>query len=339
RLKIYASDVDEDALTEARHATYSTQQIEGVPTELIARYFERVDDRYTFHKDLRRAIIFGRHDLVQDAPISRVHLISCRNTVMYFTREPQAKILSRFHFALRDGGFLFMGKAELLLTHGDLFTPVDLSWRIFTKVNHGRREPAATAAREEGIEDRIQAATLETDPIARVVVNIAAVLVLANDKARGMFHLSPQDIGQRLLDLEMSYRPVELRSLIDEAVTQRRPIFRSDIPWPAEGQDARYLEVQVVPLDDAGGDTLGVQIIFVDVSRYRRLQEQLEHSKNELETAYEELQSSNEELETTNEELQSTNEELETTNEELQSTNEELETMNEELQSTNEELE
>jgi len=82
-----------------------------------------------------------------------------------------------------------------------------------------------------------------------------------------------------------------------------------------------------------------VQISFNDVSRYHRLQEELERSKNELETAYEELQSSNEELETTNEELQSTNEELETTNEELQSTNEELETMNEELQSTNEELE
>jgi two-component system CheB/CheR fusion protein len=78
---------------------------------------------------------------------------------------------------------------------------------------------------------------------------------------------------------------------------------------------------------------------FNDVTRYRRLQEAIERSKNELETAYEELQSTNEELETTNEELQSTNEELETTNEELQSTNEELETMNEELQSTNEELE
>jgi two-component system, chemotaxis family, CheB/CheR fusion protein len=94
-----------------------------------------------------------------------------------------------------------------------------------------------------------------------------------------------------------------------------------------------------VPLRDPAGNVFGVQIMFLDVTRFRGLQEQLENSKNELETAYEELQSSNEELETTNEELQSTNEELETTNEELQSTNEELETMNEELHSTNEELE
>src|SRR5262245_26350526 len=89
----------------------------------------------------------------------------------------------------------------------------------------------------------------------------------------------------------------------------------------------------------SNGGLVGTKISFVDVTRYRRLQEELQTSKHELETAYEELQSSNEELETTNEELQSSNEELETTNEELQSTNEELETMNEELQSTNEELE
>src|SRR5262245_61263098 len=81
RPKSYASDVDEDALNEARHATYNATQIQDVPPELVTRYFERAEDRYTFHKDLRRAIIFGRHDLVQDAPISRVNLIVCRNTL------------------------------------------------------------------------------------------------------------------------------------------------------------------------------------------------------------------------------------------------------------------
>ena len=130
RVKIYASDVDEDALMQARHATYTASQVEDVPPDLLARYFERVDDRYLFHKDVRRSIIFGRHDLVQDAPISRVNLLVCRNTLMYFTRETQAKVLNRFHFALRNGGFLFMGRAELLLTHGELFTPVELKWRV-----------------------------------------------------------------------------------------------------------------------------------------------------------------------------------------------------------------
>jgi len=74
RVKIYASDVDEDALMQARHAIYTASQVQDIPSEFLSRYFERVDDRYLFHKDVRRSIIFGRHDLVQDAPISRVNL-------------------------------------------------------------------------------------------------------------------------------------------------------------------------------------------------------------------------------------------------------------------------
>ena len=345
RVKIYASDVDEDALMQARHATYTASQVEDVPPDLLARYFERVDDRYLFHKDVRRSIIFGRHDLVQDAPISRVNLLVCRNTLMYFTRETQAKVLNRFHFALRNGGFLFMGRAELLLTHGELFTPVELKWRVFTKtVPQNIRELSALPERAEerstmSYDDRLQVLSLEADPVARVVVRADGILSFANSRARSLFRLTQQDIGKRLQDLEMSYRPIELRSLIQDAMGQRRTVTRKDLSWPHDSGEGRYLDLDVVPLTDSGGEILGVQLSFSDVSRYRRLQEELERSKNELETAYEELQSSNEELETTNEELQSTNEELETTNEELQSTNEELETMNEELQSTNEELE
>jgi two-component system CheB/CheR fusion protein len=345
RVKIYASDVDEDALTQARHATYTAAQAEDVPPELLVKYFERIDDRYLFHTDLRRSIIFGRHDLVQDAPISRVNLLVCRNTLMYFTRETQAKVLNRFHFALRNGGFLFMGRAELLLTHGELFTPVELKWRVFTKTAaQNVRDAVALPEREEerapmSNDDRLQVLSLEKDPVARIVVRADGVLSFANARARALFRLTQQEVGKRLQDLEMSYRPIELRSLIQDAMTQHRAVTRKDIPWPTDSGEARYLDLEVVPLVDASGETLGVQLSFADVSRYRRLQEELERSKNELETAYEELQSSNEELETTNEELQSTNEELETTNEELQSTNEELETMNEELQSTNEELE
>src|SRR5215467_12314814 len=345
RVKIYASDVDDEALMQARHATYTASQVEDVPPELLSKYFERVDDRYLFHKDIRRSIIFGRHDLVQDAPISRVNLLVCRNTLMYFTRETQAKVLNRFHFALRNGGFLFMGRAELLLTHGELFTPVELKWRVFSKtVARDVRDAMPLPERQEervpmSNDDRLQVLSLETDPVARAVVRADGTLSFANGRARVLFRLTHADIGKRLQDLEMSYRPIELRALIQDVMTQRRTVTRKDILWPADSGDARYFDLEVMPLIEGPGDTLGVQLSFADVSRYRRLQEELERSKNELETAYEELQSSNEELETTNEELQSTNEELETTNEELQSTNEELETMNEELQSTNEELE
>jgi two-component system, chemotaxis family, CheB/CheR fusion protein len=345
RVKIYASDVDEEALAQARHASYSRQQVEEVPPEYLARYFEYVEDRYFFNRDLRRSIIFGRHDLVQDAPISRIHLLTCRNTLMYFTRETQARILSRFHFALKGGGYLFVGRAELLLTHGDLFTPVELKGRVFTKtVGPDGRDHAMLTARAEGIHDmpndeHIHALALETDPLARVVIRTDGTLAIANARARAMFRLGALDLGKRLQDLELSYRPIELRSLIDEVAVRHGTVSRKDVLWPAETGEPRYLEIEVLPIWDARGETVGVQVCFMDTTRVRRLQEDLDRSKNELETAYEELQSSNEELETTNEELQSTNEELETTNEELQSTNEELETMNEELQSTNEELE
>jgi two-component system CheB/CheR fusion protein len=146
-------------------------------------------------------------------------------------------------------------------------------------------------------------------------------------------------LGRPLQDLEVSYRPVDLRSSIDEAHARREVVQLRDVAWPAVGGEPRYFNVQVTPVVDAAETSLGSKIIFTDVTRQHQLQEELERSRQELETAYEELQSTNEELETTNEELQSTVEELETTNEELQSTNEELETMNEELQSTNEELE
>src|SRR5882762_7322875 len=345
RVKIYASDVDEDALMQARHAIYTASQVQDIPSEFLSRYFERVDDRYLFHKDVRRSIIFGRHDLVQDAPISRVNLLVCRNTLMYFTRDAQAKVLNRFHFALRDGGFLFMGRAELLLTHGELFTPVELKWRVFTKtLTQNGRDLLPKPEREEDRatmpdDDRLHDLSLETDPVARVVVRGDGTLSFANSRARALFRLEPQDVGKRLQDLEISYRPAELRSLVQDATARRRTVSRQDIAWPTDSGESRYLDLEVMPLIDASGEILGVRISFNDVSRYHRLQEEVDRSKNELETAYEELQSSNEELETTNEELQSTNEELETTNEELQSTNEELETMNEELQSTNEELE
>jgi two-component system CheB/CheR fusion protein len=94
RVKIYATDVDEDALDTARHAAYSDRQVEGVPPELLSKYFEKVDGLNLFRKDLRRQVIFGRHDLINDAPISRIDLLTCRNTLMYLNGETQARVLS-----------------------------------------------------------------------------------------------------------------------------------------------------------------------------------------------------------------------------------------------------
>src|SRR2546430_3132047 len=134
RAKIYATDVDEDALTQARQGRAEDKDLEEVPEDLREKYFEREGDRYLLRSELRRSIIFGRHDLVQDAPISRIDLLICRNTLMYFEGEAQAKILARLHYAVNENGYLFLGKAEMLLSRDALFTPVDLKHRIFTRV-------------------------------------------------------------------------------------------------------------------------------------------------------------------------------------------------------------
>jgi two-component system, chemotaxis family, CheB/CheR fusion protein len=347
RVKVYATDVDEEALAKARHAAYTPKEVHGIAASQLERYFERTNGRYVFSKELRRSIIFGRHDLIQDAPISRIDLLVCRNALMYFNADTQRRILAKFHFALNDHGYLCLGKAEMLLTRGDIFAPVDLRNRVFAKlpkVNfRDRLLLMAQAGSEEAVNHlasqvRLRDSAFDESPVAQIVLDPSAVLALVNDRARNMFGLNSRDLGRPLQDLELSYRPVELRSCIEQAYAERRTVVLRDVEWPNSPGGAACLDVQVAPLTDASGSLLGAMVSFEDVTRYRRLQQELKHSREELETAYEELQSTNEELETTNEELQSTIEELETTNEELQSTNEELETMNEELQSTNEEL-
>ena len=171
------------------------------------------------------------------------------------------------------------------------------------------------------------------------MVDRVGQLVLANQQARSLFGIAPSDLGRPLQDLELSYRPTELRSALDEVAGSRHSVSLGVVEWKSPDRVQRYTEIVASPVIDASGTFLGSSITFADVTALRAAAQRAQRSKRELETAYEELQSTVEELETTNEELQSTNEELETTNEELQSTNEELETMNEELQSTNEELE
>ena len=344
RVKIYATDVDEEALDQARHGAYLPRQIEDVPHDALERFFERTDQRYVFRKELRRCVIFGRNDLVQDAPISRIDLLVCRNTLMYFTAETQGHILRRFHFALDDEGVLLLGKSEMLITHTDLFVPVELKRRVFRKVlkptlrDRVRVLSADGARGHPSIEaDNLREAAFDIVGAAQIVLDHERAMIMANDAARRLFGLALSDFGRPLQDLELSYRPVELRSHLDSLDRDLRPAEIKAVQWRVADTE-RIFDIRLTPLT-SDGVAMGTSIAYVDVTEAHRLQDQLTGSKRELEQAYEELQSTVEELETTNEELQSTNEELETTNEELQSTNEELETMNEELQSSNEELE
>jgi two-component system CheB/CheR fusion protein len=346
RVKIYATDVDDEALAEARHASYEESAVDGLPPEMLEKYFERQAGRYLFRKDLRRSVIFGRNDLVQDAPISRIDLLVCRNTLMYFNAETQSKILSRFHFALAPRGLFFLGRAEMLLSHSRLFDPFDLKRRVFRKtpgivsgLDRYTLEPQAPDRRlVVGGLGELREQAFGASPVPQVVVTADDIVGLINQHAEQLFGLTQRDVGRPLRDLELSYRPVELRAYVEQAKQERHAVRVKDVEWRRPGRDSAWFEVNVNPLVNVDNTLVGVSIVFHDVSASRSLLDELEHANRQLEAAYEELQSTNEELETTNEELQSTVEELETTNEELQSTNEELETMNEELQSTNDEL-
>ncbi|RSM79269.1 chemotaxis protein CheR [Amycolatopsis sp. WAC 01375] len=346
RVKIYGTDVDEEALREARTGLYPAKSLEHLPGELKKKYFEPTGNLFAFRRDLRRRVIFGRHDITRDAPISRVDLLACRNTLMYFNVEAQAKIIERFHFALNEGGHLFLGKAEMLLSDGVRFDVANIRNRVFKLRSSG---PAVKSARFDaragaGTRDatrrrQVCELALASSPDSVLGLDRDGTVALINGTARLQFGLSPHDVGRPFHDLEVSYRPIELRAVIDQAHSERRSI-RLDSVWRRRGaEEAQYFDVIVRPLITVDGEDIGAAITFVDTTEATRLQHEVKRVQEDLATAYTELQSTNAELETVNEELQSSIEELETTNEELQSTNEELETTNEELQSGNEELE
>ncbi len=349
RVKIYATDVDEEALQFARHGSYSVEDLEPVPPELREKYFEPDDDNgMSVQPDLRRMLIFGRHDLIQDPPISRIDLLTARNTLIYFGSGAQEAILGDFHFSLNDTGYLVLGRSEVVTRRSKLFEPVDLKRRVFAplprmgdfrnRLLHLVRDADdGDPAERVHPSERLRETGFEHSPVPHLIVQADGRLAFANAQARHLFSIGQHDLLRPFSELEVSYRPVELRSLIDRAHSERRPVSANEVPLQVSGEQ-RFYDVQVFPMDGLDGEA-GASIAFTDITRYKHMQQRAETAQTQLSAAYEQAQSSAEELETTNEELQSTNEELETTNEELQSTNEELETMNEELQSTNQELE
>jgi two-component system, chemotaxis family, CheB/CheR fusion protein len=348
RVKIYATDIDEDALNVARAATYDAAAVEAVPPELRERFFERSDQRYTFRADIRRNIIFGRNNLVHDAPISRLDLLVCRNTLMYLTAETQSHVLRHFHFALRPTGVLMLGKSELMISHRELFGAVDLKHRIFRRVAGARSLQSRVTGLIDGErieyptgddERQLREVAFAVSPQPQLVVTRSKALIFANVAARALFAIGAEEVGRPLAALRVATTPVDLEAPIERAIAERRSVTVGRADYRPENGERRQLECTVLPLLSNRDTALGATVVFEDVSRFAALEHELESNRRDLEAAYEELQSTIDELETTNEELQSANEELQTTNEELQSTNEELETMNEELQSTNEELE
>ncbi|HEY6972067.1 MAG TPA: CheR family methyltransferase [Candidatus Angelobacter sp.] len=344
-IKIYGTDHDDTALSTARRAEYTPEAVRGVSPEIKAKYFTG-DRVLRVMRDVRRMVIFGRSNLLSDAPISHVDLLICRNVLIYFDATAQAHIMSRLKYALNEGGILFLGKSESQLKADSDFIPVNAKWRLFQRrsaaangewLNVGKNN--MTADQRDNSQEKLRTLQLYSDAILStlesgvLVIDPEDTVVSQNEKLQKLFELTGKMVGQKLPNTELWQRCPELKQYLDESRSVSPPkTVRFDC-YPSANT---VVTVTVKPiLPDAGSSSLGTLIYMENVTPRVTLQSTVE----ELETTAEELQSTNEELETTNEELQSTNEELETTNEELQSTNEELETTNEELQSLNEELE
>ena len=329
RVKIYGTDIDEEALSQARSGLYPAKSLEPLSAELRDRYFEcNGAGQYAFRSDLRRRVIFGRHDITRDAPISRLDLLACRNTLMYFNVETQTQIVDRFHFALREGGHLFLGKAEMLLSDSERFEVASMRQRIFRcrPGEAGRRHYAGSAQvqasaryelRDASYRRQLRDLALESAPNAIILVDADGAIAVFNAQARDMFGLTAQDVNRPFRDLEFSYRPVELRSLMETAEGERRNVWVSAAERRLANGQTQYLDVDVRALFGNDGRSVGMALTFVDTTASTRLHNEVQRIRQDLEKAYEALQSTNEELETTNEELESGNEELETMNEEM----------------------
>ena len=232
RVKIYATDIDEDALGHRAAAVYTRRRSSRVPEELRERYFERADQRFAFRKDLRRTVIFGRNNLVQDAPISRLDLLICRNTLMYFNAETQARILRHFHFALRDDGVLMLGKSEMMLSHRDAVR-ADGPQAADLPQGRAKRSACSAASPADGsapsapgasprttAQPRRRARDRPARPGHRVPDRPADVREPAC--ARALPASASRTSGARSRTSRSRTSPVELRGTVDEALRERR---------------------------------------------------------------------------------------------------------------------
>jgi two-component system CheB/CheR fusion protein len=274
---------------------------------------------------------------------------------MYFNAEAQTHVLRRLRFALVPNGVLFLGKAEMLLAHADVFKPLDLKQRIFSPVTgrsaRGRSAPDAQLDESKMPADSPERPKLSSDeaptrmlhaafdlaPTAQIVVDPEGRLVMANQEGMRSLGLASSDLGRLLANLAIATWFPDLRASAGAAIAQRCAVRLDAIERIRETGDKSFFDVYITPLV-AGGAVLGAQITFVDVTEAHRRERLLRRANLELEAAQEELQARTAELEAAHAELRSTLGELEAVRQEIHCTNEELEATNEELEATNEEL-
>ncbi|MFA5123199.1 chemotaxis protein CheB [Zavarzinia sp.] len=367
KLQVFASDVDADAVAAAREGFYPATIAADVPPARLARFFIREDQGYRVVPELRTAVIFTVQDVLADPPFSRIDLISCRNLLIYLRPEAQARALSLFDFALRDGGILLLGSAETAGDGDGRFALISKSERLYRHVGRGRLAdiafPTTAGSREPGRGGAGTAPSRQATLAAlcqRLVLDAhAPAAVLINEKRECLYSLGPTDRflhvapGTPSHDLLAMARPAlrsRLRAAIQRATEEKTAVTVAGGPLTQDGPETFEIEVQPVL---NGGEAL-LLVCFVedqaragqaagpsspaDLPRIAQLEKELETVRAELHGAVRNLELSGEEQKAINEEALSVQEEYQSTNEELLTSKEELQSLNEELTALNSQL-
>jgi two-component system, chemotaxis family, CheB/CheR fusion protein len=325
RVKFYATDVDEAALGQARQGIYQPREVTEIPPSVLEKYFEQTEQGYVFHPQLRRTIIFGRHNLAEDAPMSKIDLLVCRNALIYFNADTQASILIRFHFALNNNGFLFLGKAETLTTKRQIFTPVNPKHRVYTKglklgVDEHLQISPPTRKKQEvdflATHVRIWQTAFETSPYAQLALDSDSCLVMANQQANALFGLTLNHLGRPLPSL----KPGQILGLyrsIKQVNSDFRPVTLKNVEWRTP-TDITYFNISITAVFSSDGHLVGMNLTFTDVTDNKQLEKRLEQANRELARVSETLEQTKATLDTTHAELESTQQELETVHQEMQ---------------------
>ncbi|MCB8820903.1 PAS domain S-box protein [Microvirga rosea] len=363
-VQVFASDIDGRALASARVGRYTESITKDMTPERLARWFVKEGNTYCVVKELREMCIFSQHSVIKDAPFSRLDMVSCRNLLIYLNADLQDRVIPLFHFALRPGGYLFLGNSENISRHTKLFAPIDRGFRIFQRLDTTTRVlpdfPFTAVDRRPAEYASPPRPRLVEGSLARRAESIAeryAPAYVVTDENFDVLHFSGRAgrfiepaggaANLNLLNLVHSDLRLNLRAALTKATEETRTVQIDGLPMGTNGKRL-LVDIVVEPASDQPNGAPGFVVIFKDSPvppdrdpAHLAPSGQDEHVQGleaELRVTRERLQATIEELESTNEELKSSNEEYQSLNEELQSANEELETSKEELQSVNEEL-
>lgn len=368
KIQIFATDIDDDALDFARKGEYVGSALSPLSDAQIKKFFTINEDRFVANSLLRSLIVFSKHDLIMSPPFKSLDLITCRNLLIYLNQQAQSKIFPMFHYALRKGGMLMLGKSENIGHFHHLFSVKDSRWKIFQVLKSKEAsllEPVrgfntdliTGTSRRTAINTRGEHLINKEAFLLQIQQHWLPMSLLINDAGDiiytgGNIPYLKRPVGEstnyiypNLLDSLST----ECRVLVQEAKSKNKSVKSSYKKIEILPGVTRYVRMIAAPMEIDDGlksvmlcfqeeDLEDPHFIKANISQSVTANETIERLEEELKQTESRMQVLVEELESSNEELQSLNEELQSANEELQSTNEELETTNEELQSTNEEL-